>query len=247
MSTEQFLTASRARPSAVAADGVLKSARSNVYGEALVQTVGKPRYALADEGRYFVARNPTPGTGVAGIAAADGLNDAEGLMLLTNDNTDGSRVYLDYLYLRCTAAGTNGTDMDFTLKIDSNSNRYTSGGSAITPVNANMDSSATPGVTTYFGALVTTATTTARILAYRRLRRATIVVAGDEFWFGFGEGPAPSVRTGTLAADSTTNVGYATHLPPVVLGAGDCVWMACNAASQTGATSWEFELGFWVR
>lgn len=248
MANDIFLESSRVRPDAVSGDGVSKVARGSVYGDSYVSALPKSRYSIADEGRYFVATNPTPGTGIAGIAAADGLNDAEGLLLLTNDNTDGQRVYLDYLYLRATVAGTNGTDAHgFTVKLDSVP-RYTSGGSSITPVNTNMASSLSPGVTCKFGALITTAAgAAARLVSNRVLRRATIVVAGDEFFVSFGAAPSPGVRSGTLAADSTTNVGYSTHMPPVVLGEGQCVWMAANHTSQTVGTSWEFELGFWVR
>lgn len=228
-------------------DGATKQLRSSAYGELGTVAYGKSGiYNIADEGQYFVATNPTPGTGISGIAAADGINNAEGLLLLTNDNTDGKRVYLDYLYLRNTAAGTNGTNMDFTVKIDSAA-RYTSGGSAITPVNVNMDDSSTCGCTMYFGALVTTTSTTCRLISHHVLRRATIIVAGDEFFVNFGAPPSPSVRTGTLAADSTTNVSYSYNAPPVILGSGDCVWMAANAASQSAAADWEFEMGFWVR
>jgi hypothetical protein len=203
-------------------------------------------YNLADMGDYFIARNPTPGTGLAGIAAADGLDDTEGTLLVRNSNS-AKRVYLDYLKLRVTVAGTNGTNAHFASKIDQG-NRYTSGGTAIAPVNVNMASSNTAGVTGIFGALVTTAATAgARLVGAGVVRRATIVVAGDEYFWDFGGRVPADTRPATIAADSTTNVSTAIAHCPVVLGPGDSWWFSVYSSSQTVGTSFEYELGFWVR
>jgi hypothetical protein len=230
----------------IVSDNAYNAIRTDRRGAVYTHTLGKPVYAMADEGSYFYASNPTPGTGIAGIAATGAFSDAESLLLIKNDNTDGKRVYLDWLKLRVTAAGTDGTDHHFVSKIDSVA-RYTSGGSAITPVNVNMDSTATSGCTMYFGALVTTATTTARLVGNGVLRRATIVVAGDEFYFDFGGRVPAGTRTGTLAADSTTNVSTAVGHAPVVLGANQSFVLGVHAASQSAATSYEFALTYWVR
>ncbi len=224
--------------------------RANRRGELIVNTASKGCYAMCDEGSYFFATNPTPHTGIAGIAATGAYSAAESLLYVKNTAASGSGVnlYLDYLKILVTAAGTNGTDHLYVSNIDGPSaNRYTSGGTAITAVNPNGDGSA-PSATIYFGALVTTAASSGvRNVGHGKLRRATITVAGDEFWFDFGGQMPNGLRPNTLAADSTTNVScYVPHCPVILPPQWEFV-LSLHATSQDGASSYEFELGGWQK
>jgi hypothetical protein len=201
-----------------------------------------PSRSVADWGQYFVATNPTAGTGIAGIAAADGINPLEHLISVYNGSTvaEAVRIYLDYLILRLTAAGTNGTDLAYVHHID-DADRYTSGGSAITEVNCNMDSTTTSKARHHFGAIVSPAASNARLLGGGILR-VVIGVVGDIYSFSFG-GNGQTNAQGIINA--TAPVSMHTNLVPVVIGPGDSWLFQTNASSQSGAISWEYELGYY--
>lgn len=219
--------------------------RCSRRGDLGVYPVGKGVYGLCDEGSYFVATNPTPGTGIAGIAASDGNNDLENLICVYNAATAaaGTRIYLDYLQLLVTAAGTNGTTTEWVSKID-DSDRYTSGGSAITEVNCNMDSTESTSARLHFGALVSPAASNQRLVGHGTLR-SVIAVVEDTYTFDFGAGV--SGMTSSLQTTGTAVAHIYVPHAPVILGPGDSWLFQINAASQTAASSFEFQLGFWER
>jgi hypothetical protein len=239
-------SASEAKPSRASGDGVKKPIRGTRYGEQIVVTAGKGRVQLADEGSYFVATNPTPGTGLASIAAADGVDDEEALLYVRNENSAGSgkRVYLDYLRVQTTVAGASGTNLRWVAQIDSGNDRHSSGGSTLTPVNTNMASTETSGVDIKAGAVVLDAESSAVRLLGNGVLRTAIAVAGDQYLFDFGG--AISLPTARLQDDGDT-ANILTSMPPVVLGEGDAFYFALNGASQDTAAQYEIELGFWVR
>ncbi len=219
--------------------------RGTPYGEQLVSLLGKAgKQALCDEGSYYVMTNPTPGTGIAGIAAANGFDDTEALLHIRNDATaaSGTRIVLDYLTLRCTAAGTNGTDFAYAMTLDTGNTRYASGGSAITEVAPNMQNTSTPSMTSYFGAVVPSTSTTDRLISHGLLR-VVIKVIGDIYHFDFG---GDSANNGAIL-NGTAPAHITTACPPVVLGPTDQFLFHEFATSQSVAASWEFECGFWVR
>ncbi len=221
--------------------------RVSRYGEMVTRIVGKEgKYALADSGEYWSATNPTPGTGIAGIAATGAFADAESLLYIKNGASvgDGTRIYLDFLQLIVTAAGTNGTDHRYVSKIDTGADRYTSGGSSITPVNPNMDSSTTSSATIKFGALVTTAASTSARLVQNGLIRNVITVAGDVYTFDFG-GTMTAAPAHAIAGTAIANI-VIPHVP-VVIGPQQYFVMSLHSSSQTAATSYEFNLGYWER
>lgn len=228
-------------------DNVIGFARGGRYGEVITQDLhGGRLHMLANEGTYYVATNPTPGTGIAGIAAADGFDDTEALLQVRNGATaaDGRRVFLDFVRLQATAAGTNGTNFNLALKADTGATRYSSGGSSLTAVNPNMDSSASSSATVRFGALVTTAATSdARLLA-TNLIRPVIKVIGDSILIVFG-GSNPAQSSNIVAGTAIANTTW--YVPPVVLGPSDELFLHEWAASQTVAASYQVTVGWWER
>ena len=220
---------------------------TTVHGDVRTFPYGKGMYGLADEGSYFVARNPTIGTGIAGITAATTAADTETLVFLRNTSTsaEGKRVYLDYLRLVPTAAGASGTTALYYSWIDTGTSRYTSGGSAITPVNVNMDSTEAAPVTMYFGAIVTAAASAdKRTVGGGSVRLGVIKVVGDIYTFDFGaDKSAPSSLVTSGTAQTIVHIRHA----PVILGPGQMFGMEHYGASQGTAAAFEFELGFWVR
>jgi hypothetical protein len=228
-------------------DGTTKAARFSKRGEAIAQIIGKPNYGLADEGSYFVARNPTAGTGIAGIADATGVSDTKTLLFLRNDNSVGSgkRIYIDYLKLITTAAGTNGTTTMYWSKLDTGASRVGTGGTSITGKNVNMADSTAPGATLAFGAVASAAASASvRYLTAGNLR-SVITVVGDEYLFDFGNQACP--MRAAVVTTGTAVVNIVTKHPPVVLGPTDQFLFGIGAASQSAASSFEFELGWWER
>jgi len=219
--------------------------RGDVVTQALI---GGKLTTLAQEGSYFVATNPTVATGIAGIAAADGYNAAETLFLLYNQSTEAEavQVSLDFLELQCTVVDTAGTDIRFDHHID-NIDRFTSGGTNITPVNPNMDSTASAKGRLRFGAVVSTsASSSVRYLGGRQLS-STDLVANDLMLFTYGGTNSFSTQGANLTEEATLARLWQVACPPVVLGPGDSYLFTINCASQTGAATWTFNCGWWER
>jgi hypothetical protein len=239
--------ANRALPAPNSGDNTYGPVRTSRYGELITQGLaGSKMHALAGEGSYFIATNPTPGTAIAGIAAADGLDDLEALVFLRNGASNDKQIHLDFILLQAAAAGTNGTNFAFAMKGDKGNSRYASGGSSITPVNTNMASSRTSGIDRLqFGAVVPTAATSEARLLHHGLLRTVIKVIGDKYLFKFGDA-SPGVLSG-IPLEGTTQANINVPCPPVVLDPGDTFLLHEFAASQSAAAQYQFAIGFWVR
>ena len=238
----------RARPGPRKADGVLdsESPRRSGYGEDYVISLDPRVYA--DEGSYRVLRNATPGTGVAGHAAPTTHDTQKAYIMLRNGEeavADALRFYLDYIKLVVTAAGTNGTLNYATHTID-NGRGYTSGGADLIEVDPNMASNAKSILNlAKVGAVVPSEANTdaARIVAHQALR-TVIPVVGDEILFKFG------TEVGSGAAvplEGVLQLSRVIHCPPIVLGPGNSYHLVLWRASQSGAASYEVEIGGWTR
>jgi hypothetical protein len=202
----------------------------------------------ADEGKYFVAVNPTMGTGIAmGIQTTFNAT-ANVLGILVNNAAAGSgkRLYVDYIRLICTAAGTTTTASDLAVVVD-NTNRYSSGGTQLTPVCVNADlTSLNTSALAYFGALTAAAANAARVVSRLRLKTqaAPCWVVGDSVFVKFsaqdGQGIGPT--SGTAAQ----NIGLSAG--PVIIGAGESVlFHMWNTANATTPPSFEVEIGWYER
>jgi len=206
---------------------------------------GAKMHGYADAGKYFVASNPTPATGIIGMVATTS-DTTKPTILFKNGNTVGSgiRCYLDYLRLYVTVVGTGETVLNTTWQLDvsQTTTRYTSGGSAITPVNVNGDSTNATAVTLYFGAVTAAAAGSTRHINSHSLTSAKEVVF-DSFTFDFG---APSHGINTALVDNTTTITHKTYgEPPVIVGPGQHFVGIIWAAGINPATTWGFDMG-WV-
>lgn len=217
-----------------------------------VQSVWDDDYPLADEGGFYVSTNPTVGTGIAGTVCVDDAATASSthaqfaptLLVFNNSspaNPNAFSIYMRYVKLIVTVAPASATNWKYSLRMD-NLNRYSSGGSVITPVNPNPGSSRNiPVSLVYFGAIVPTAlpSASARLVANGTMDSA-IPVVGDQYLLKFGNAAVTmdQLNGGTTAKNMTYNA------PPVVISPGWCLaldmWGASNAATPA---SWEFEMG----
>jgi hypothetical protein len=238
----RIVSRDRSQPSPLG-QGEYGPMRSTRYGEPIV-AARNPRTG-ADDGSYFVATNPTMGTGIAGIAASTSYDAAEHLLFLRN-LSDTKRLELDFIDLVVTAAGAAGTTTGFTMVGDRGTSRRGTGGSSITPVCPNLAMSETADVTLAFGALATgSASADVRPLG-DFLVRTVIKVVGDSYRFVFGDPNAVWSLAGA-SLDGTTSAKVTIPCPGVVLGETDQFLLSDWAASQSGASSYQLRMGFWLR
>ena len=215
--------------------------RGSVYGEQFVYPIGHGRVHLADEGSYFVATNPTPGTGIATIAALSAFAATSPFFMLVNTSTT-KKVYLDFIQLGVTVVGTSAASLSHLLVIDNGIGRYTSGGSSLTPKNVNMLSDTVSLCSVYCGALVAGAASgLVRQLGGGSFRPAAPQV-GDSYTVTFG---CPESNFGQIVTDAIIRV--VVNHSPVVVGPQQTFLYYIWLASQSAASNFEIEAGWWER
>lgn len=191
----------------------------------------------ADAGKYFVATNPTPGTGIIS-GAVTALADTTPYLVIKNNNSvaSGIKMYLDFWRLTLTAAGGGGTVRNMTFKLDASqtTTRYSSGGSTIgAGVNTSADSGTASNAQVYLGAILAAAAGSARIIGHVMMREI-IEIVNDTFVFDFGtpqHGPSAVLATGGTA----TTARYFS-MPPVVIGPQEHLLAHYWGGSLTAAT-----------
>lgn len=202
-----------------------------------------PKWVLADEGSYFVATNPGPGTPIA-FAVNAAVSETAGYFLSVQNTDAAQKLYLDYLRLICAAVPASATSGEMFVKTDTVG--FASGGTPITPVSVNGEIPVTTKSSAVInaGALTTnTRSANARLLARSKLRTA-IPVAGDEWIYDFGcqEFAGAGITGGATALRMPIGV------PPVIVAPGSFalfqLWFPANAVTPA---SFEFELGYWMR
>lgn len=253
MSTEvlNLVEASRALPNPVG-DRVPVEVRGTRYGEPMFQPLTGKTIPYADEGSYNVLTSPTPGTGIATIAVLTTLVDTSPFFLVQNtwgaDDTAAKRLYPDYLKLICTAPGTAGASLRYAVKIDqARADRYTSGsGLGTVPLlaqNPNMGAGAASKANFYAGALVAATAPQSRLLSNGFIR-SVIPVIGDTYLFDFG---ATNMNLSGGIVGGTAIYNGVFPVAPTVIGPQQ--WMAFHIwlPSQSAASSYEIEFGYWER
>lgn len=239
-----MLTAERALPVPTQDNDDVEQ-RGSRYGDTIGMLVSPKGLVAADEGSYFIATNPTPGTGIATLAAPTTFVDTSPFLILQNNWTAtdprSRRIYLDYLRLQCTAAGTNGSAIRWAIRTDTSTNRWTSGGSTLTPVNVNQDDGTSSKAVINVGALVASAATGAARLLGSSLIRPVIPVVGDTYVINFG-GHENGLNSLAPAGVAIANVQINTS--PVVIGPGQVMLFHLWLTAQSAASSYEIELGY---
>jgi hypothetical protein len=243
----------RSLPAPANPNGEMIIPRSSRYGELITRPLPGQRHVLADEGTYFVAHNATndASTTLAGHAAPV-LADADAtmtkpLVFVRVPAGVTSRVYLDYIELDVVTAPTAATTDNWAAQLDTGATRWSSGGSALTIVNPNMQSSNTSvfsGQDNHLlgGAVVSGAETgSVRHLGHGQIR-AAIAIVGDRYVFKFGGDP--DVMGSVVATAASRHV---IQMPPVVLGATDQLLLALYGPSQSAAAVYKLRMAWWER
>lgn len=227
------------------ADGsaVVLPSRTDPYNAAYVR--GFDPRAAADEGSYFTTYNVTDGTGIAGHAAPVQADlSLKPLLHLFNGNSAKS-VVVDFVRLRVTAVGAGATTTDFTMWVDKNGATTRTGtGTLATPVNVSPYNAQAAAAVVYFGPVVATAGTGEVRIDHQRVR-SVVPVVEDQYVFVFGASnyglPAAQALTGTNV------VSAFVPCPPVVVGPLGNFKLQMWGASQSGAHSLEYTIGWYER
>ena len=218
-------------------NGTYAPIRVDRYGNQYARLLDQ--FAHAEQGTLFIAHNATndASTTLAGHAAPV-LADADATMtkplfFMRNPTSSTKRIIPLYLELDLVTAGANGTADNWAAQLDTGPTRVTSGGTALTIVNPNMDN-ANASVLAATGALLGGAVVTGAEVDVRELGhgqiRAAIHVAGDRYCFKFGGEPGVGANVVATAASR-----HLINLPPVILGAEDMFLLAAYAPSQSAA------------
>jgi hypothetical protein len=225
-------------------DGIQQIARVSRRGEFIHQSLtGSKMWGLADEGSLFVATNATLGTAIVGTTAPTAFSATVGLMTIFNNNTvaSGKRLYLDEICLEVRAAGASSTQFSVAMSIDG-IQRYSSGGTAITPINPNMDDGTVSAATVNFGALTCAAASTGVRRLWHGQVRTVIKVVGDRYRFRFGDSATPNIG---MIMEGTAQAEIVLNCPAMVLGPQQTFILHEIAASQGTAAQYEF-VARWV-
>jgi hypothetical protein len=214
--------------------------RTDQYGNLSVNNRIPTKGALALEGVYYSANNAQ--SGIATAAAVTAFSAVNPFLTIWNtasaSNTASAHIVLDYISLVATAAGTGGTSLQCAVVIDSY-NRYTSGGTALTPQKS--DSYGAPSIAqVYAGNIVAAAAlSSARTPVGLRYLKGAIPVAGDTYTLQFG------------SVDSVSSLQAATitfseqHMPPIAVNPGEIALVYIWLPSQSAASSYAPEIGWY--
>ena len=247
--TSEFGLVSRSLPQPTV-DGQERECRLARSGSTMVEPVFAKNYGICDEGSYFVANNS--GTGVATVAAPTSFSDTAPFFTIANidtaQNASSKRVYLDYIRAYETAAGTAGTDFRIQLVLD-----YTvpSAGTLLTSTSTNTDTPKSSSIAqarilptgiaqtgnsrTVVGTMIVLPAVTAPIAAL------------CEFYLNFGgiDQGWQNYTQSTTAAAQINKYGY--PMPPIIIGPGAMMMIRFLITSQSAASSWTVEAGWWER
>lgn len=240
-------TTRRTLPSKVG-EGQYQDVRVDSYGNMQVDPYTGPQ-GVCDEGQYFVAVNPTSGTGISASIATAYSGTASAFIALRNNDTNtdvtGKRIMMDYIKMTIRTAPANATNWFAVIDVDNVQARFTSGGSAITPANANMASSTGSISLLNVGTLTTVALSGSGRTLGRIQFRTAIPVVGDTYIITFGGVDKPS-GGGVLNGSNAQILTYS--VPPMILNQNACMCVSVFGASNsaTGMNA-EFEMGWYER
>jgi len=222
------------------------------YGAQIADVAISGPNFLADEGSYFTAQNPTPGTGVAHALTTTFTNTAAMFSFFNKASQNGKRIYLHYVRLIFTAVPATSTVHDFVFDIDTSLNRApTANNTTITPVNPNGDDGTQSlcGLQAFSAGSLTVPASTAATRRVARFRAVTgQVIAGDCILIQFGSMDFTQSRS-PLTAVRATDPGFIfVNAPPAIIGPQNYgTLLRWSATETTTAPSFEYELGWMER
>jgi len=226
------------------------------YGEQTTMNIVPTKHVLCEEGSYFVATNPTIGTGIAPNAVETAYADTRGFFVIFNGEIDpgtGRTIYLDYLRLIMTVAPTATVGLHFAVRLDVGNRVPTTAANRtlLAPTNVNMASGRTSIAQAYSyanaGAMTIPASTANARTVARICLPTSLGIANDEYIVKFG-GEDISGVPGLTAVRAAAPARIMAQCAPCAIGPGQSLvihrWWLTEA---TNAPTFEFELGWWER
>lgn len=236
---------------AKAAEGTNARVRVDAYGDQYQVPVLSGPQAQAWEGSRFTAL-ATPvaaGTGVVLGSYPTAFSDTLKIAFcLTNGEIAGGKsIVLDYITARVITADTNGTSLVARCEIDS-TNRYSSGGTALTVANQTPGANAAPSLASVkVGDVTCAAAGTYRTHLGMQLvkkRSAPVLTVDDTYLFSFGTVGA-SIPTGVAGALITTLASQAVPFGPAVIPpVGSFMLQLAIPAGDTAPASIQWQAGW---
>lgn len=226
--------------------------RGGRYGSTIAEPISRGTYGLADEGAYFTAQNPTPGTGVAHALTTAFSNTAALFSLFNKSPIGGKRIYLDYFRLIVTGtAPATSLFEDFVVDVDIANRAPTANNVAIIPVNPNGDDG-TQSICALQAFNAGSLTVPASVSTTRRVARFRAntgqVITGDSYIVQFGAVDMAAVRPPLTAVRATDNGSILAQGPPIIIGPQQYGTIyRWSAGEATNAPNFEYELGWWER
>lgn len=197
--------------------------------------------AVADVGAFFVGVTPTPGTGIVSSANVNAFTETTPYLVLYNSGN--LVIYPAHLRLHTTVVGaTNSVAQNWTNTIDIG-NRLSSGGTALTIANTNMNSANKSGAIITVGAVTATAATgSRRVVGHQAVKFVNVETVHDclQFNWGGSQQVDPASLINNAATISHTTVNFA----PVVIGPGQSMVLVRWGASFTTGVTYEVEFGY---
>lgn len=229
-------------------DGTDIDPRLSRYRELMVIPSTLTKHPLPDEGTYFTANNAQ--TGLATAAAPTAFSATNPFLIIYNASNPSDdfakRLYLDYIMLMSTAAGTAATSVQFVITRDTG-NRFTSGGTDLTPNIVNLGPTSTASPTRVYAGNLTAAAASSvvkTLVGNRTMKSATAPAptALDQYTIRCGSTSSPDLLSlGGTQTMSTCNI------PPIVLGPNESLLLHLFLPAQSAASSFAPEVGWWER
>lgn len=229
--------------------GVMQSPRLMRRGELYVASLFNGLQAAALEGSYYIARTPTPGTGIT-LTSATGtaFSATNGIVGINNNDVkdDGRSIILDFITVILTAAGTAATSAYTVGQLDRLAKA--SGATTLSNFNVNGGLPADDAVADIHAGAITIATAeTGNAPRYlggqvHRKAAAPAFVIDDVITWAFGR-----ESFGNDAIIAATAINVVLGMPPVVIPPGWTFNLLEWAVGRTAAQSAEVIVGYMVR
>lgn len=216
--------------------------RMGKYGDVFTLSPMEGLQAAAEEGSYFATVNATDDTAITASIATAYSGTASGFIAIQNkDILGGKNIIMDYVKMITKVPPASATDWRFVVDVDTVLSRYTSAGTAITPVctNVGVGTASIAGVAV--GALVTVALSSAGRTYARVIARSQIPVLNDMYVLTFGSTPPSASNSGL-----TVGTSLVYNVPPVVIPPqGTLVISAFGKSNAITAWTAQVEMG-WI-
>jgi hypothetical protein len=198
----------------------------------------------ADQGILFVGLTPTPGTGIITGGSVQAFTETTPYLVHFNAGPTVN-VYPLYLKLNISVVGATNSPATWLTNTIDTGNRLSSGGTALTKANTNMNSLTASVSTVTVGAITATAASgSRRVVSHSKVHSLTVGVIHDSITINWGDS-ASTLTSALINNTSTTHSDTVINCAPIIIGPGQSMSLVHWAASQTTGTTYEVEYA-WI-